>query len=198
MSARAVNPCARRPAGASVRLARVSTAASVVDLQHVLEVLVQGEAQRVGERHLEDVDRDTLEEAAQPLVTRDGAHGADHGEARELATHLPPPHHLEREATRRSHDARHRADLRRLGERDGDTRGVDARGQPPPQQVVRRQLHATEGDDARDGGGQPEVERSDALGPADVGEARHHVAPRLHHVERHPHAHDIERVAEAG
>ena len=49
---------------------------------------------------------------ARPPLGTLGAHGADNREASELAAHLPPPHHLEREATRRRHDARHRADLR--------------------------------------------------------------------------------------
>ena len=49
---------------------------------------------------------------ARPVMSTLGAHGADNREAGELAAHLPPPHHLEREATRRRHDARHRADLR--------------------------------------------------------------------------------------
>ena len=38
-------------------------------------------------------------------------------------------------------------------------------------QHARRELHAAEGDDAGDGGGQPEVQRSDAFVAADVAEA---------------------------
>ena len=77
----------------------------------------------------------------------------------------------------------------RLRQRDGDTFGVDSLGQPPPQHVVRRELHATKGDDAGDGGWQPEVQRSDAFLLADVGEARHDASScRGHRVERDPHA----------